>query len=259
MARKSFLPSEEVAIWWALHPKEKAKAKDRQRAGGRSGGQASGKLPEASKSETRDKVATFVGKSGRTLEKQIAIVEAAEAEPLRASYTHVIVHKARIPQHIQLCVSWGSYGAGAVFCFPGNSEGPGRPICFWGKSRKPRGLLFLWKLGRNQGAFYSWEKSEGPFCVWGGGREPMPQSMPTRVRPTPPPFPIRSRATSDRERRGASAGPTRLSDQSVPAERATESSHYRDLGSSTVPDEKGRLRLAPALPSRLLGTNPGST
>ena len=31
--------------------------------------------------ETRDKLGAFVGKSGRTLEKQVPLVEAAEAEP----------------------------------------------------------------------------------------------------------------------------------------------------------------------------------
>ncbi len=32
-------------------------------------------------SKTRDKLGAFLGKSGRTLEKQVALVEAAEAEP----------------------------------------------------------------------------------------------------------------------------------------------------------------------------------
>ena len=79
MARKSFTPTEEVAIWRALAPEQKQAAKARQSM---AGGSAPGKLPEAvSEGRARDKVASFVGKSGRTLEKQVAIVEAAEAEP----------------------------------------------------------------------------------------------------------------------------------------------------------------------------------
>lgn len=75
MARKAFTPTEEVAIYRALQPKESVAAKDRMIAGGRVG-----KLSTPS-GKTRDKVGTFVGKSGRTLEKQVALVEAAEAEP----------------------------------------------------------------------------------------------------------------------------------------------------------------------------------
>lgn len=75
MARKAFTPSEEVAIWLALQPVEKEAAKERMREGGRVG-----KISTPS-GKTRDKVATYLGKSGKTLEKQVALVEAAEAEP----------------------------------------------------------------------------------------------------------------------------------------------------------------------------------
>lgn len=78
MDRKSFTPTEEVAIWRALEPKQKKAAKKRQ---GSRTDKHPGKFPESTMGEARDKVAVFVGKSGRTLEKQVAIVEAAEAEP----------------------------------------------------------------------------------------------------------------------------------------------------------------------------------
>jgi len=71
MARKAFTPTEEVAIWRALQPAEKGAATSRK---------LSGRSAENT-GETRDKLGTYVGKSGRTLEKQVALVEAAEAEP----------------------------------------------------------------------------------------------------------------------------------------------------------------------------------
>jgi len=81
--RKDFTLSEAVAIKRALEPLEKAAAKDRQREGGRRGGQGSGKLPEASKGNAADKAANATGMARRTLEKAEAVVEAAEAEPER--------------------------------------------------------------------------------------------------------------------------------------------------------------------------------
>jgi ParB-like chromosome segregation protein Spo0J len=81
--RKDFTLSEAVAIKRALEPLEKAAAKERQREGGRSGGQGSGKLPEASKGNAADKAAKATGKARRTLEKAEAVVDAAEAEPER--------------------------------------------------------------------------------------------------------------------------------------------------------------------------------
>jgi N6-adenosine-specific RNA methylase IME4 len=79
--RKDFTLSEAVAIKRALEPLEKVAAKERQREGGRRGGQGSGKLPEASKGNAADKAAKATGMARRTLEKAEAIVDAAEAEP----------------------------------------------------------------------------------------------------------------------------------------------------------------------------------
>jgi N6-adenosine-specific RNA methylase IME4 len=79
--RKDFTLSEAVAIKRALEPVERAAAKDRQREGGRRGGEGSGKLPEASTGNAADKAAKATGMARRTLEKAEAIVDAAEAEP----------------------------------------------------------------------------------------------------------------------------------------------------------------------------------
>jgi len=79
--RKDFTLSEAVAIKRALEPLEKAAAKERQREGGRRGGEGSGKLPEASKGNAADKAAKATGTARRTLEKAEAVVDAAEAEP----------------------------------------------------------------------------------------------------------------------------------------------------------------------------------
>jgi N6-adenosine-specific RNA methylase IME4 len=79
--RKDFTLSEAVAIKRALEPLEKTAAKERQREGGRRGGEGSGKLPEASKGNAADKAAKATGMARRTLEKAEAVVDAAEAEP----------------------------------------------------------------------------------------------------------------------------------------------------------------------------------
>ena len=83
--RKDFLPSEIDAIRRALLPLEKAAAKERQRC---HGGTAPGRKKQSgqiSRSDVRvrDKIASFAGISGRTLEKIQAIVEAAERRPRR--------------------------------------------------------------------------------------------------------------------------------------------------------------------------------
>jgi hypothetical protein len=78
VVRKDFTPSEKVASAEAIGEGERAEAKKRQ---GRAGRDRSGKLPERSKGETRDKVATKVGMSGRTLEKATAVVDAARKDP----------------------------------------------------------------------------------------------------------------------------------------------------------------------------------
>ena len=74
MIRKAFTPSEEVAIWRTLEPEVKTPV-------GRPPKEKVESFHNKEKGKTRDKVAAFFGKSGRTLEKQVAIVEAAEAEP----------------------------------------------------------------------------------------------------------------------------------------------------------------------------------
>ena len=81
--RKDFTLSESVAIKRALEPMQRAAAKERQREGGRRGGEGSGKLAQASKGSTRDRVAAFTGTKRTTLEKAEAIVAAAEADPKR--------------------------------------------------------------------------------------------------------------------------------------------------------------------------------
>jgi N6-adenosine-specific RNA methylase IME4 len=79
--RKNFTLSEAVAIKRTLEPIEREAAKERQREGGRRGGEASGKLPEASKGNAADKAARATGMARRTLAKAEAVVDAAEAEP----------------------------------------------------------------------------------------------------------------------------------------------------------------------------------
>jgi N6-adenosine-specific RNA methylase IME4 len=83
--RKDFTLSESVAIKRALEPLEREAAKERQREGGRRGGEGSGKLPEASKGNAADKAAKATGMARRTLEKAEAVVAAAEAEPEKFS------------------------------------------------------------------------------------------------------------------------------------------------------------------------------
>lgn len=74
--RKDFLPSEIEAIRRALEPIEKAASKERMSEGGQ-GVETFHTLP----GKTRDKIGTFAGVSGRTVEKIAAVVEAAESEP----------------------------------------------------------------------------------------------------------------------------------------------------------------------------------
>ena len=74
--RKSFTPSEMVAIKEALEAKEVAAAKERQSQGG-----SVGKLPEAAKGRALDKIAKAAGTSRRTIEKAEKVVKAAKADP----------------------------------------------------------------------------------------------------------------------------------------------------------------------------------
>jgi N6-adenosine-specific RNA methylase IME4 len=81
--RKSFLPSELVSMARALEPLERADAQARLTHGGRPkrGQKRSGKLPDHSTGDTRDRLGRVVGVSGRTLDKARFVVEAAEREP----------------------------------------------------------------------------------------------------------------------------------------------------------------------------------
>ncbi len=87
--RKDFSPSEIVAIAKTLEVMEREASKARQRATQFSGKKPGGKPvfgggnfpPPLGKGKTRDKVAAHVGISGRTLERAVQVVEAAELEP----------------------------------------------------------------------------------------------------------------------------------------------------------------------------------
>lgn len=88
--RKDFTPSEMVAIAEALEPVELEKARERIQEGAKIGAQITntGERPVETfhgAGKTRDKVAAYVGVSGRTLEKAKEVVEAAETEPGRFS------------------------------------------------------------------------------------------------------------------------------------------------------------------------------
>ena len=79
--RKEFTPSETARLAKTLQDLEKAKAKERQRAGGRAGGKGSGKLSGAEKGDTRGHTVAEVGVSATTLQKIQVVVEAADANP----------------------------------------------------------------------------------------------------------------------------------------------------------------------------------
>ena len=84
--RKDFTPSEGVRMAKDLEERERLQARARQAQAGPDNGKgrkgtASGKLPEAVKGRTRDKVAEAVGMSPRTYEKAKAVVDAVDANP----------------------------------------------------------------------------------------------------------------------------------------------------------------------------------
>jgi len=79
--RKDFTPTEAVAIGEALEEMERPKAQARLTAGVNQHTEPSGKLPEGSRGDTRDKVAAAVGMSGKTYEKAKQVVEAAKEDP----------------------------------------------------------------------------------------------------------------------------------------------------------------------------------
>jgi N6-adenosine-specific RNA methylase IME4 len=82
--RKDFLPSEIDSIRRALEPIEKAAAKERQ--GARN--DLCESFTQVGKQRAADKIGSFAGVSGRTVEKIKDVVEAAEADPDR--FGHLI-------------------------------------------------------------------------------------------------------------------------------------------------------------------------
>jgi N6-adenosine-specific RNA methylase IME4 len=83
VVREPFTPSEMVAIGEATEEMERAAAKQRQLSTLRQGDQAPvvENFHHGDAGKTRDKVASYFGKSGKTYEKAKAIVKAANAEP----------------------------------------------------------------------------------------------------------------------------------------------------------------------------------
>jgi len=77
VVRKDFVPSEIAAIYEALAPEEKAEAKERM---------VNGKpLRNFRKGRVSKNISKYVGKSDRTLEKIVAIAEAAKKQPEKFS------------------------------------------------------------------------------------------------------------------------------------------------------------------------------
>ena len=77
LQRKDFPPSELASVWRAIEAHERVTAKSRR---GARTDQHGGKL-STTFGKTRDKIGAVAGVSGRTLEKIVAVVAAAEAEP----------------------------------------------------------------------------------------------------------------------------------------------------------------------------------
>jgi hypothetical protein len=78
--RKDLTPSEAVSIGRPIEELERKPARERQ--GTRTDlPQHSGNFPEGDKGQTRDKIGSVVGMSGRTYEKAKAVVDAAEKDP----------------------------------------------------------------------------------------------------------------------------------------------------------------------------------
>jgi ParB family chromosome partitioning protein len=86
--RKDLVPSEAVAIASVLEPEIK-KASERHDVQSEKELEASGgNFPPSGTEKTRDKLARFVGMSGRTLEKARHVVNAAQQDP--AKYSHLV-------------------------------------------------------------------------------------------------------------------------------------------------------------------------
>jgi N6-adenosine-specific RNA methylase IME4 len=86
-ARKDFTPSEAVAIHRDLAG-PLATPVGRPNNGGN--------FPPIPRGKTRDKVAAYVGMSGRTLDKAVAVVEAADAEPELRDLVALMDHKGKV-------------------------------------------------------------------------------------------------------------------------------------------------------------------
>jgi hypothetical protein len=78
--RKPLVPSELATVWRRIQAHERAAAKARQ---GTRTDQHPGNFPGSAAGNTRHKIGAVAGVSGRTLEKIVAICDAAEAEPER--------------------------------------------------------------------------------------------------------------------------------------------------------------------------------
>jgi ParB-like chromosome segregation protein Spo0J len=84
--RKDFLPSEKVALSYAIRAREEAKAQARLQASGKKYGRGkigSGNLPDPieDQGQVRDKTAKDLGWSAHTLERATFVVEAARKDP----------------------------------------------------------------------------------------------------------------------------------------------------------------------------------
>jgi ParB-like chromosome segregation protein Spo0J len=81
--RKDFLPSEIDAIRRTLEPLERAGARERQVSRLRRGQQSAPVMANFQNGTTRDRIARYVGVSGRTVDKIKEVCEAADADPVR--------------------------------------------------------------------------------------------------------------------------------------------------------------------------------
>lgn len=79
--REPLCITDQVALGKRIEDLEKPAARGRQKELGRTHGTPSGKLPEGSTGQTRDKVAAALGMSGKTYEKAKQVIEAAEQDP----------------------------------------------------------------------------------------------------------------------------------------------------------------------------------
>ena len=89
IVRKDFTPSEAVAIHKDLAG-QLATPVGRPKIGG--------KFPPIPRGKTRDKVAAYVGMSGRTLDKAVAVVEAAEGDPEQRDLVALMDEKGKVDQ-----------------------------------------------------------------------------------------------------------------------------------------------------------------